>query len=131
MKLNLTNHFQAYLLPIFIVPKFLKFCNHFIINSKKGTMLLLCYFQLFSIYFILLLSKTRPFLTTLEIIIFSIYFTMLSPLHYLLCILYHAFILCCETFGMCLTIILFFLLFSHGVWMLLALGMECSYISHA
>ncbi len=61
LKLNLTNHFETYLLSIFIVPKFLKFYNHLIINSKKGTMLLLYYFKLFSIYFLLLLSKTRPF----------------------------------------------------------------------
>ncbi len=79
LKLNLTNHFQTYLLSIFIMPKFFKFCNHLIINSKKGTMFLLCYFKLFSIYFLLLLSKTRPFFTTLEKITFSIYFTMLSP----------------------------------------------------
>ncbi len=61
LKHNLTSHFQTYLLSIFIVPKFHKFCNHLIINSKKGIMLLLCYFQLFSIYFLLLLSKIEPF----------------------------------------------------------------------
>ncbi len=61
LKLNLINHFQTYLLSIFIVPKTLKFYNHLIINSKKVTMFLLCYFQLFSIYFLLLLPKTRPF----------------------------------------------------------------------
>ncbi len=32
LKLNLTNHFQTYLLFIFIMPKFLKFFNHLIIN---------------------------------------------------------------------------------------------------
>jgi hypothetical protein len=61
LKLNLTSHFQTYLLSIFIVSKFLKFCNHFIINSKKGTTLLLCYLKLFSIYFLLLFSKIGPF----------------------------------------------------------------------
>jgi hypothetical protein len=60
LKLNLTNHFQTYLLSIFSLPKFHKFCNHLIINSKKGTILLLCYFQLLSIYFLLLLSKIGP-----------------------------------------------------------------------
>jgi hypothetical protein len=61
LKLNLTNHFQICLLSIFIVPKFLKFYNHLIKISKKGTMLLLYYFQSFSIYFLLLLSKIGPF----------------------------------------------------------------------
>jgi hypothetical protein len=79
LKFNLTSHFQTYLIFIFIMPKFFKFCNHLIINSKKGTILLLCYFKLFSIYFLLLLSKLDHFLTTLEITTFSIYFTMLSP----------------------------------------------------
>jgi hypothetical protein len=27
-KLNLTNYFQTFLLSTFIVPKFIKFCNH-------------------------------------------------------------------------------------------------------
>jgi len=61
LKLNLTNHFQTYLLFIFIVPNFFNFFIHLIINSKKGTMFLLCYFQLFSIYFRLLLLKIGPF----------------------------------------------------------------------
>ncbi len=61
LKLNLTYHFQTYLLSIFIVPNFSKFCNHFIINSKKGPIFLLCYFKLFSIYFLLLLSIIGPF----------------------------------------------------------------------
>ncbi len=53
LKLKLTDHFQTYLLSIFIVLKKFKFYNHLIINSKKGTMLLLCYFQSFSIYFLI------------------------------------------------------------------------------
>jgi hypothetical protein len=72
LKFNLSRHFQTYLLFIYIVPKFLKFCNQFIINSKKGTMLL------FSIYFLLLLSKTKPFFD---------YFGD----NYFFCLLYHAF----------------------------------------
>ncbi len=73
LKLNLTNHFQTYLLSIFIVPKFFKFCNHLIINSKEGMMHLLCYYKLFSSYFLLLLSKIGPFF------------------NYFLNLLYHAF----------------------------------------
>ncbi len=53
----MTTHFQKYLLFISIMPKFFKFCNHLIINSKKSTMILLSYFQLFSIYILLLVSK--------------------------------------------------------------------------
>jgi len=45
---QLISRHTCYLL--FIMPKFFKFCNHLIINSKKNTMLLLYYFQLFSIY---------------------------------------------------------------------------------
>jgi len=78
LKLNLTNHLQTNLLSIFIVPKFFKFYNHLIINSKKSTMLLLCYFQLFSIYFLILLSKTESFFDCFEN-------------NYFLCILYHVF----------------------------------------
>ncbi len=59
LKFNLTSF--SNMLSIFIVLKFFKFCNHLIINSKKGTMILLCYFKLFSMYFLLLLSKTGPF----------------------------------------------------------------------
>ncbi len=51
LKLNLTNHFQTYLLFIFIVPIFFNFFIHLIINSKKGTMFLLCYFQSTFVYF--------------------------------------------------------------------------------
>jgi hypothetical protein len=40
---------------------FFKICNHLIINSKKNTMLLLCNFKLFSIYFLVLVSKVGPF----------------------------------------------------------------------
>jgi hypothetical protein len=78
LKLNLTSRFQLYLLSIFIVPKFLKFCIHFIINSKKGPMFLLCYFQLFSIYFHLLLLKTK-----------QIFYYFGN--NYFLCLLYHVF----------------------------------------
>jgi hypothetical protein len=46
LKLNLISHFQTYLLSIFVVPKFFKFYNHLLINSKKGTMLLLRYFKI-------------------------------------------------------------------------------------
>ncbi len=70
LKFNLTHHFQT--LFIYIVPKFLKFCNQFIINSKKGTMLL------FLIYFLLLLSKTKPFFDNFGD-------------NYFFCLLYHAF----------------------------------------
>jgi len=50
-----------HLLVTFIVPKFLNFCNHLIINSKKNTMLLLCCCKIFSIYFLLLALKIGPF----------------------------------------------------------------------
>ncbi len=61
-KLNFTSHFQTYLLSTFIVLKFLKFCNHLTINSKKSTMLLMCYFyNYFQSTFFYLYKKTRPF----------------------------------------------------------------------
>jgi hypothetical protein len=88
-KLNLTNHFQTYLLFTFIVPKFLEFCNHLTINSKKGTMFLLCYLKLFSIYFLLFVSKIEPFFTIFFKSIVSIYFNMFSPNNYVkICIKY-------------------------------------------
>ncbi len=65
-----------HLLSIFIVPNFFKFFNHLIINSKKGTMLLLYYFQCTFLYFC---KKLDHFLTTLKITTFNAYFTMLSP----------------------------------------------------
>jgi len=81
LKLNLTSHFQTYLLSIYIVPKFFKFCNHLIINSKKGNMLLLCYLNLFSIYFFPLLPKIGSYFDCFgNNYIFFIYFTMFSPL---------------------------------------------------
>ncbi len=43
LKLNLMSHFQTYLLSIFIMQRFFKFCNHFITKLKKNTMFLLCY----------------------------------------------------------------------------------------
>jgi hypothetical protein len=55
-KLNFS-HFQTYLLSTFIVPNFFKFWNHLTINSKKNTIVLLCYLKLFSIYFFLLVSN--------------------------------------------------------------------------
>ncbi len=61
---------------IFIVPKLFKFCNHFIINSKKGTMFSLCYFQVFSIYFLLFLSKIGSFVDYFGDNYFFAYFTM-------------------------------------------------------
>ncbi len=77
-KLNLTNHVKTYLLSTFIVPKFIKFYNHLTINSKKSTMLLICYFLKNSIYFLLFVSKTRPFFNYLF-------------LNYFFCIFYDAF----------------------------------------
>jgi hypothetical protein len=67
-KLNLTNRFQTYLLSTFIVPKFLKFCNHLTINSKKSTMVLLCYFfknQFSFLYLCQKLDHLCPFFTIL------------------------------------------------------------------
>jgi hypothetical protein len=81
-KLNLTNHFQTYLLFTFIVPKFFEVCNHLTINSKKSTMLLLCYLKLFSVYFLLFVSKIEPFFTIFFKSIVSIYFNMFSPNNY-------------------------------------------------
>ncbi len=74
----MTTHFQTYLLFTFIMPKFFKFCNHFIINLKKSTMFLLSYFKLFSTYILLLVSKIRQFFD---------YFGDV----YFFCIHYHAF----------------------------------------
>jgi hypothetical protein len=69
-----------HLLFTFIVPKFFNFYNHLIINSKKNTMLLLCYCKIFSIYFLLLALKIGPF------------FDYLGD-NYFFYILYHAFTL--------------------------------------
>jgi len=69
-KLNF-NHFQAYLLSTFIVPKFLKLCNHLTINSKKSTIVLLCYLKLFSIYLFLLVSKIKPLFDNLSKLFFK------------------------------------------------------------
>jgi len=47
-KLNLTNYFQTFLLSIFFVPKFLKFCNHephYKLKEKHHDVIML--FQLF------------------------------------------------------------------------------------
>jgi hypothetical protein len=43
-KLNLTSHFQTYLLFIFIVQKFFKFCNHLITNLKKNDVFIMFFF---------------------------------------------------------------------------------------
>jgi hypothetical protein len=81
LKLNLMSHFQTYLLSIYIVPKFSEFCNQFIINSKKGTMLLLCYLKLFKIYFFLLLLEIGPFFDCFgDNYFFLVYFIMFSSL---------------------------------------------------
>ncbi len=75
-QLNLTSHFQTYLLSTFIVPKFLKFCNHLNINSNKSTMfiMILNYFQ--STFFYLCQKLDHFFIAFLTT--FYVYFTMLS-----------------------------------------------------
>jgi len=75
-KLNLINHFITSLLFVFIVPKIFKFCNHYIINSKKNTMFLLCYFKFFQSTFFYLCHKLDHFF----IIFFFFFFPNIGSL---------------------------------------------------
>ncbi len=79
LKLNLTSHFHTYLLSIFIVSKFLKFCNHNYKLKERHH----AFIMLFSIIFNILssiLSKIGPF------------FYCFGD-NYVFCLLYHAFTL--------------------------------------
>ncbi len=63
---------------LFYCTNFFQIYNHFIMNLKKSTMFLLCYLKLFSIYFLLLVSKIGLFFYFFKKTIFYVYFTMLS-----------------------------------------------------
>jgi len=71
----LTNQFQTYLFPTFIISIFLKICSWFIINPIEGSKRLKIW-----IYFLMFLWKTTFFLK-LDIFSTTFYvcFTMLSP----------------------------------------------------
>jgi hypothetical protein len=74
--LNLTNHFQTYLLSTFIVPKFFKICNHCIINLKEKHH---AFIMLFSTIFNLFSSTCVKKWTIFLKINFLIFYIMLSP----------------------------------------------------
>ncbi len=74
----LTNQFQTYLFPTFIIPKFLKFCSWFIINPIGGSIVFKWNLSKIWIYFLVLSWKTTYFLIWW---FFGNFF----------CILYHAF----------------------------------------
>ncbi len=59
----LTSQFQNYLFPIFIIPKFLKFCNWFAIKPIEGSIVSKWNLSKIWIYFLVFLWKTASFLT--------------------------------------------------------------------
>jgi len=70
-KLNSTNHFSNILVTYFILPKFLKFCNHFII------MLFKFFKKLLFFYF----CKKMDHFFIVFLYYFWVYFTMFSPVN--------------------------------------------------
>jgi hypothetical protein len=59
----LTNQFQTYLFPTFIIPIFLKFCNWFTINPIEGLVVSKWNLNKIWIYFLVFSRKTSSFLT--------------------------------------------------------------------
>jgi hypothetical protein len=60
---TLTNWFQTYLFPTFIIPKFLKICKWFIINTMEGSIVSKWNLNNIWIYFLLFSWKTASFWT--------------------------------------------------------------------
>jgi hypothetical protein len=78
LKTRLTNEFQTYLFPTFIIRKFLKFYSWFTINPIEGSIVSRWNLIKFRNYFLVFSWKATSFLIWYFLTTFSVYFTMLS-----------------------------------------------------
>jgi hypothetical protein len=75
----LTNQFQMYLFPTFIISKVLKFCGWFTINPIEGSIVSKLNLSKIWIYFLTFLWKIVFFFNLIFFELFLIYFIMFSP----------------------------------------------------